>query len=129
MSYDLKRRLTRLEKKLSAKLLGGYSRKEVASILGINPRTVWLYTEMGLVKPSIDNPHGKGTTRIYSNNDIERVKLIREISEIGLSLSTTATILNTDGFIDGTSSVTVDTPSVSIVVYRKIEEPNKVEIA
>jgi DNA-binding transcriptional MerR regulator len=63
-----------------------FSRKEVAEKLGIRDRTVWFYTEQGLVIPEIANPTGKGTTRLYSAKNIMEIAVCRKLAEQGLKL-------------------------------------------
>jgi len=71
-----------------------YSRKEVAKILKITDRTVWFYTEQGCVKPEIDNPKGKGTTRLYSAKNIMEIAVARKLAEHGLKLEVIRQIMN-----------------------------------
>lgn len=81
-----------------------YTRKEVAARIGISDRTVWFYTEKGLVVPEIDNPHGRGTTRKYSTKNILEILVIREFAKHGLDLETIKHIMTaprlrgSDGF-------------------------------
>lgn len=44
----------------------------VATIAGVHPQTLRLYEQHGLLKPS----RSRGKTRLYSAQDVERVKLI-----------------------------------------------------
>jgi DNA-binding transcriptional MerR regulator len=70
-----------------------YTRKEVAAKAGISDRTVWFYTEKGLVVPEIDHSHGRGTTRKYSARNILEILVIRELGKHGLNLETIKQIM------------------------------------
>jgi DNA-binding transcriptional MerR regulator len=67
-------------------IMKGLSRKQVAQKLGLTDRTVWFYTEQGLVKPEIHNPKGKGTTRLYSAKNVMELAVIRKLGDHGLKL-------------------------------------------
>lgn len=81
-----------------------YTRKEVAAKIGISDRTVWFYTEKGLVIPEINNPSGRGTTRKYSAKNILEILVIRELVKYGFNLGTVKHIMTfprmrgSDGF-------------------------------
>ena len=47
-----------------------------AEIIGVHPRTLRIYEERGLV-----NPVRRNRIRLYSDEDIERVRLIRQLIE------------------------------------------------
>ena len=64
----------------------GYTKKEVAKILNIQPSKVAHYSNIGLVTPSIANPVGRGTTRRYSKNDIMEFVYIKELMARGFVL-------------------------------------------
>ncbi len=54
-----------------------------ADLAGLHPRTLRIYEEKGLVQPA-RRKHG----RLYSERDLERVRLIRHLTqEIGLNLA------------------------------------------
>ena len=63
-----------------------YSKKRVAALLNISPRTVHYYTDQKLVIPRIAFPKGKGTTRKYSRQNLFEFLIIKELAGIGLSL-------------------------------------------
>lgn len=71
----------------------GYSRKEVGARLRITDRTVWFYTEQGIVTPEISNPKGKGTTRLYSARNIMEIAVARALADHGLKLELVREIL------------------------------------
>ena len=54
-----------------------------ADLLGLHPRTLRIYEEKGLVQPARRNHQ-----RLYSERDLERVRMIRHLTqEIGLNLA------------------------------------------
>lgn len=54
-------------------------------------RTIRYYEEVGLVKPSDRSPGG---FRLYSDEDIERLQLVRQMKPLGLSLETMRELLD-----------------------------------
>ncbi|TMJ05745.1 MAG: MerR family transcriptional regulator [Bacillati bacterium ANGP1] len=54
-----------------------------ADLLGLHPRTLRIYEEKGLVQPARRNHQ-----RLYSERDLERVRMIRRMTqEMGLNLA------------------------------------------
>jgi MerR family transcriptional regulator/heat shock protein HspR len=55
-----------------------------AELVGMHPQTLRLYEQKGLVRPK----RTPGNTRLYSERDIERLRLIQRLtSELGLNLA------------------------------------------
>ena len=55
-----------------------------ADIVGMHPQTLRIYEQKGLVRPK----RTAGNTRLYSELDIERLRLIQQLTtEIGLNLA------------------------------------------
>src|SRR5690242_14386522 len=55
-----------------------------AELVGMHPQTLRIYEQKGLVRPK----RTAGNTRLYSDSDIERLRLIQRLtSEIGLNLA------------------------------------------
>jgi MerR family transcriptional regulator, heat shock protein HspR len=55
-----------------------------ADLVGMHPQTLRLYESKGLVRPS----RTPGGTRLYSDADVERLRLIQRLTtEIGLNLA------------------------------------------
>ena len=66
------------------KNLHGYSISIVSQMLGITPQTIRLYEQKGLIEPA----RTPGKTRLYSDEDVLRLKLIRELTkEMGVNLA------------------------------------------
>jgi MerR family transcriptional regulator/heat shock protein HspR len=55
-----------------------------AELVGMHPQTLRIYEQKGLVRPR----RTAGNTRIYSDADVERLRLIQQLtSELGLNLA------------------------------------------
>ena len=55
-----------------------------ADIVGMHPQTLRIYEQRGLVQPK----RTSGNTRLYSEADVERLKLIQRLTtELGLNLA------------------------------------------
>jgi MerR family transcriptional regulator, heat shock protein HspR len=62
-----------------------------ADLVGMHPQTLRIYEQKGLVRPK----RTAGNTRLYSELDIERLRLIQRLtSEIGLNLAGVERVLN-----------------------------------
>jgi MerR family transcriptional regulator, heat shock protein HspR len=55
-----------------------------AELVGMHPQTLRMYEQKGLVRPS----RTAGNTRLYSETDLERLRLIQQLTtELGLNLA------------------------------------------
>ena len=55
-----------------------------AELAGLHPQTMRMYENRGLVRPA----RTPGGTRLYSENDVERLKLVQRLTtELGLNLA------------------------------------------
>ena len=55
-----------------------------AELVGMHPQTLRMYEQKGLVRPR----RTPGNTRLYSESDVERLRLIQRLtSELGLNLA------------------------------------------
>ena len=62
-----------------------------ADLVGMHPQTLRIYEQKGLVRPK----RTAGNTRLYSEADIERLRLIQRLtSEIGLNLAGVERVLH-----------------------------------
>ena len=64
----------------------GYTGPEVCKITGISYRQLDHWTTTKLIEASIRNIKGSGFHRIYSFQDIVKVKLVNKLREAGVSL-------------------------------------------
>jgi MerR family transcriptional regulator/heat shock protein HspR len=62
---------------------GVYGISVAASLVGNAPQNLRLYEARGLVAPS----RSEGGTRLYSENDLERLRVIAELLNDGLNLA------------------------------------------
>ena len=61
-----------------------------AELVGMHPQTLRIYETKGLVRPR----RTPGNTRLYSERDIERLRLIQRLTtELGLNLAGVETVL------------------------------------
>jgi MerR family transcriptional regulator/heat shock protein HspR len=61
-----------------------------AELVGMHPQTLRMYEQKGLVRPQ----RTAGNTRLYSDSDVERLRLIQQLtSEVGLNLVGVARVL------------------------------------
>ena len=69
---------------------GAYMISAVAEMYDIHPQTLRLYEREGLLKPS----RTEGNTRLYTDDDIERLELILSLArDLGVNISGIAIIL------------------------------------
>jgi len=62
----------------------GFSSPSVSRVVGITPRQIQYWDEIGLVKPSARPASGRGTRRSYSFLDLVRLSVVRALIERGL---------------------------------------------
>ena len=61
-----------------------------AELVGMHPQTLRIYEQKGLVRPQ----RTAGNTRLYSENDLERLRLIQRLTtELGLNLAGVETVI------------------------------------
>ena len=63
----------------------GYPSASACRVVGITPRQVQYWDEIGLVKPSTRAAAGRGTRRRYSFLDLVRLSVVRSLLERGLT--------------------------------------------
>jgi len=69
----------------------GYMISAVAEKYGIHPQTLRMYEREGLIKPS----RSEGNTRLYTDEDLERLEVVLELTrELGVNLAGVEIILN-----------------------------------
>jgi MerR family transcriptional regulator/heat shock protein HspR len=62
-----------------------------AELVGMHPQTLRIYEQKGLVRPK----RTAGNTRLYSDDDVERLRLIQQLTtEVGLNLVGVARVLH-----------------------------------
>ncbi|HEX5584021.1 heat shock protein transcriptional repressor HspR [Gaiella sp.] len=69
---------------------GRYMISIAAELAGLHPQTLRMYESRGLVRPA----RTPGGTRLYSEGDVERLRLIQRLTtELGLNLAGVAHVL------------------------------------
>ena len=63
----------------------GFDSRSVGRIVGITPRQIQYWDEIGLVKPSARPANGRGSRRRYSFPDLVRLSVVRALIERGLA--------------------------------------------
>ena len=67
----------------------------VAELAGLPPRTVSRIVRLGLLGDEIGRRRGRGTRRLFSDADLERLRLIRRlVDDLGVNLAGAEVILN-----------------------------------
>jgi DNA-binding transcriptional MerR regulator len=64
----------------------GYRGPAVSKIVGVSYRQLDYWTTTGLVTPSVRDADGSGSQRLYSFEDIVRLKVIKRLLDAGVSL-------------------------------------------
>jgi MerR family transcriptional regulator/heat shock protein HspR len=54
-----------------------------AELVGMHPQTLRIYENKGLVRPK----RTPGNTRLYSDADLERLRTVQQLTELGLNLA------------------------------------------
>lgn len=62
----------------------GFPSRGACRIVGVTPRQIQYWDEIGLVKPSARSAAGRGTRRRYSFLDLVRLSVVRTLIERGL---------------------------------------------
>jgi len=70
---------------------GRYMISVAAELVGMHPQTLRIYEAKGLVRPK----RTAGNTRLYSDADVERLRLIQQLTtEVGLNLAGVERVLH-----------------------------------
>jgi MerR family transcriptional regulator, repressor of the yfmOP operon len=94
-----------LEREVTMNATKGLSRVgEVAGRLGVSPRTIKYYEEIGLVEPEERTPGG---FRLYGEGEVERVERILRMKGMGYSLAAIREILKVRDAAQEADKVTV----------------------
>lgn len=77
-----------------------YQIGEVAEIVGLSLRTIRYYEEIGLVAPS---GRTEGGFRLYTDSDVDRLRLVKALKPVGMSLETMGELLESADRAAGSS--------------------------
>jgi MerR family transcriptional regulator, repressor of the yfmOP operon len=64
---------------------------ELAHLVEMSPRTIRYYEEIGLLHPG---KRGEGGKRVFTENDLQRLKFIKRLKHLGLTLSEMSELAN-----------------------------------
>jgi len=64
----------------------GYRGPTVCKIVGVTYRQLDYWARTGLVEPSVRKAGGSGTQRLYSFDDVVRVRVVKRLLDTGVSL-------------------------------------------
>lgn len=105
--------------------MSNYTTGEVAKICGVSVRTVQYYDVRGILTPS---ELSEGGRRLYSEDDVEVMKIICFLRELGLSLDTIAHIMK-EGNSNEVISLILDEQSalISAEIDEKKEQSQKLD--
>jgi DNA-binding transcriptional MerR regulator len=63
-----------------------FNSKTVSRIVGVSLRQIQYWDEQGFIRPSVKLAEGRGTKRLYSFSDLIQLKVVKNLTECGLSL-------------------------------------------
>lgn len=63
-----------------------YSTDQVRRLVGVSYRRVDYWIRTGLIVPSIREANGQGTRRRYSQADLDHVRVVKALLDMGISL-------------------------------------------
>ena len=64
----------------------GYGVREVQRVVGVTYRQLDYWARTGLVVPSVQDAEGSGTQRLYSFQDILKLRIIKSLLDTGVTL-------------------------------------------
>jgi hypothetical protein len=80
-------RLAAMTDELTMLQLGGYRTSQVCKMTGATYRMLDHWTSHGVIIPSILDTEGSGNYRLYSEEDIEDVRKVLKMRQVGVSLT------------------------------------------
>jgi len=63
-----------------------FNSKMVSRIVGVSLRQIQYWDERGFIRPSVKHAEGRGTKRLYSFSDLVQLKVVKDLTDYGLSL-------------------------------------------
>src|SRR3989338_2484450 len=63
-----------------------FNSKMVRRIVGVSLRQIQYWDEQGFIRPSVKLAEGRGTQRLYSFSDLVQLKVVKDLTDYGLSL-------------------------------------------
>ncbi|HUF96055.1 MAG TPA: MerR family transcriptional regulator [Acidimicrobiia bacterium] len=100
---------------------------KVADVVGLSLRTIRYYEEIGLVSPS---GRTEGGFRLYTDPDIDRLRLLKALKPIGMSLETMGEILEmSDQLARGDGDRTAAERKFESALARALDSCDRMETA
>lgn len=96
---------------------------EVAENLGVSPRTIKYYEEIGLAEPEERTPGG---FRLYSERDVRRLTGILKMKEMGFSLAAIHELLSVRDEAREATKATVLSAAVERLSERRLEVEGRI---
>ena len=97
---------------------------EVAERLGVSPRTIKYYEEIGLVEPA---GHSPGGFRLYGEREMERLERILRMKSIGYSLAAIRELLAVRDAARDADKATILRTSTEHLKERKREVAERIQ--
>ena len=85
-----------MAEELFSKQQGVFMISVAARLAGMHPQTLRVYEERGLIKPA----RSPKQTRLYSQRDVERLKRIQQLTELGMNLAGVERVLEMEELMD-----------------------------
>jgi len=85
-----------MAEELFSKQQGVFMISVAARLAGMHPQTLRVYEERGLIKPA----RSPKQTRLYSQRDVERLKRIQELTDLGMNLAGVERVLEMEELMD-----------------------------
>jgi MerR family transcriptional regulator, heat shock protein HspR len=85
-----------MAEELFSKQQGVFMISVAARLAGMHPQTLRVYEDRGLIKPA----RSPKQTRLYSQRDVERLKRIQELTELGMNLAGVERVLEMEELMD-----------------------------
>lgn len=63
-----------------------FDSKMVSRIVGVSLRQIQYWDERGFIRPSVKLAEGRGTKRLYSFSDLIQLRVVKDLTDHGLSL-------------------------------------------
>jgi MerR family transcriptional regulator/heat shock protein HspR len=85
-----------MAEELFSKQQGVFMISVAARLAGMHPQTLRVYEDRGLITPA----RSPKQTRLYSQRDVERLKRIQELTEMGMNLAGVERVLEMEELMD-----------------------------
>jgi DNA-binding transcriptional MerR regulator len=102
----------------------GYRVPEVCKVVGISYRQLDYWARTGLVTPSIREAGGSGTQRLYSFRDLVQLRVIKKLTDTGVSLQRVRKAVDflAEHMSTGPSGITLMSDGVTIYACESEDE-------